>query len=449
MDTRLPTAPPFPTPAASPAAPAPSQAAPADLPLDPARLWRRLETLSRFTRPDLPWTRRAFSPEFTAARAWLADEFASAGLAVHTDAAGNLIGRREGRVPGAPALVSGSHSDTVLQGGRFDGILGVLAALEVAHALHDAGQTWHHPLEVVDFLAEEPTDHGVSCVGSRAQAGLLDLPLLQAADAQGETLADALKRIGGAPESIDSARRAPGSVAAFVELHIEQGPVLEQEGLAIGAVTHIVGIHRVEVTVTGQPDHAGTTPMHLRHDALAGAAAIVTLAHHRALALSQPGRYVVATVGRLAVEPNATNTVPGRVRMSLEVRSDDPQVLRTFVDELLQATAGEMQRCRVTAAARTLTQTQPTQADERVIAAIEQAARRHGHAHRRMPSGAGHDAVPMARLAPMGMVFIPCRGGRSHCAEEWSEPAQVLAGTQVLAAALQGLDAQLAAPPLQ
>jgi len=414
------------------------------LPLRRDRLWRRLETLSGFTRPELPWTRRAFSPEFIAARAWLREEFASAGLAVRLDAAGNLIGRREGRMPGAPALVSGSHSDTVLQGGRFDGILGVVAALEVAHALHDAGHVWHHPLEVVDFLAEEPTDHGVSCVGSRALAGLLDLPLLHAEDPQGETLAQAISRIGGTPARIDAARREPGSLAAFVELHIEQGPVLEEEQLDIGVVTHIVGIHRVEITVTGQPDHAGTTPMHLRRDALAGAAALVTAAHHRARSLNRADRYVVATVGRLAVVPNATNTVPGLVRMSLEVRSDDPEVLRTFADDLLQRAAGEMQRCRVTAAARTQTLTQPTRADERVIAAIEQAARLHGHAHRRMPSGAGHDAAPLARIAPMGMVFVPCRGGRSHCAEEWIEPPQALAGTQVLAATLQGLDRALA-----
>lgn len=320
----------------------------------------------------------------------------------------------------------------------------MVAALEVANALNDAGHTWHHPLEVVDFLAEEPTDQGVSCVGSRAQAGTLELSMLLATDVHGETLAQAIERIGGAPEHIVTAQREPGSVAAFVELHIEQGPVLEQEGLAIGTVTHIVGIHRVEITVTGRPDHAGTTPMYLRHDALAGAAAIITRARHRARALNQTDRYVVATVGRLAVEPNATNTVPGRVRMSLEVRSDDPQVLRTFVDELLQGAAAEMQRCRVSAAARTLTLTQPTRADERVVAAIEQAAHRHGHAQRRMPSGAGHDAAQLARIAPMGMVFIPCRSGRSHCAEEWSEPAQVLAGTQVLAATLQTLDQELA-----
>jgi len=457
MDTS--TAPPRPARAAASAPPAPTLQQPAaaalllqplqealpTLPLRGDRLWRRLETLSGFTRPDLPWTRRAFSPEFIAARAWLQGEFASAGLAVRLDAAGNLIGRREGRMPGAPALMSGSHSDTVTQGGRFDGILGVVAALEVAHALHDAGQTWHHPLEVVDFLAEEPTDHGVSCVGSRAMAGLLDLPLLQATDPLGETLAQALRRIGGMPELIDTARREPGSLAAFVELHIEQGPVLEQEHLAIGVVTHIVGIHRVEITVTGQPDHAGTTPMALRRDALAGAAALITLAHHRARALNHAHRYVVATVGRMAVEPNSTNTVPGLVRMSLEVRSDDPEVLRSFADELLRSAEGEMQRCRVAATARTQTLTQPTRADEGVIAAIEQAARRHGHAHRCMPSGAGHDAAPLARIAPMGMVFIPCRGGRSHCAREWSDPEQVLAGTQVLAATLQGLDRQWAA----
>ncbi|MCA3822802.1 MAG: hydantoinase/carbamoylase family amidase, partial [Burkholderia sp.] len=235
-------------------------------PLNAERLNARVEQLARFTRPDVPWTRRAFSPLFTEARAWLAAQFAEAGLAVSMDAGGNLIGRREGSGRCTKPLVTGSHCDTVVGGGRFDGIIGVLAGIEVAHTLNEQGVVLDHPFEVIDFLSEEPSDYGISCVGSRALSGVLDAGMLRATNAEGETVDEALRRIGGNPDALHEPLRAPGSTAAFVELHIEQGPVLETRGLPIGVVTNIVGIRRVLITVTGQPDHAGTTPMDIRRD---------------------------------------------------------------------------------------------------------------------------------------------------------------------------------------
>ncbi len=415
---------------------------PSTLHIQVDRLWQRLETLASFTRPDVPWTRRAFSPEFDEARNWLRSQFEQAGLSVRTDAAGNLTGRREGTEPGLAPLVTGSHCDTVVGGGRFDGILGVLAGLEVAQSLHEGGVLLRHPLEVIDFLSEEPSDYGISCVGSRAFAGTLDTAMLASCNEAGESLAQAMRRIGARPDDLASAARGPGGIAAFVELHIEQGPVLEREGLPIGVVTDIVGIRRVAFTVTGQPDHAGTTPMDIRHDALVGAARLIDAVHHEACAMDGSPHYVVATVGRLSMSPNVPNAVPGRVDMVLEVRSNAQTVLDDFPERVMALCRDDFQRLRVACSAAPLTRTPPTRCDDIVMQAVAQAADGLALAHRALPSGAGHDAMHVAATGPMGMIFIPCLNGRSHCQEEWASKEQVAAGTRVLAQALRLLDAR-------
>ncbi|CAJ2896049.1 Zn-dependent hydrolase [Burkholderia pseudomallei] len=414
-------------------------------PLNAERLNARVEQLARFTRADVPWTRRAFSPLFTEARAWLAAQFAAAGLAVSMDAAGNLIGRREGSGRCTKPLITGSHCDTVVGGGRFDGIIGVLAGIEVAHTLNEQGIVLDHPLEVIDFLSEEPSDYGISCVGSRALSGVLDAGMLRATNGEGETLAQALTRIGGKPEALNIPLRAPGSTAAFVELHIEQGPVLEARGLPIGVVTNIVGIRRVLITVIGQPDHAGTTPMDIRRDALVGAAHLIEAAHARALSLSGNPHYVVATIGRIAMTPNVPNAVPGQVELMLEVRSDSDAVLDAFPETLLAGAAAQLDALRLSAHAEHVSRARPTDCQPLVMDAVEQAAAQLGYPSMRLPSGAGHDAVYVAPTGPIGMIFIPCLGGRSHCSEEWIEPQQLLDGTRVLYRTLVVLDRTLAA----
>lgn len=412
------------------------------LPIQAERLWHRLETLSSFTRSDVPWTRRAFSPEFDRARQWLRGEFEQAGLAVDLDAGGNLTGRREGAVPGLAPLATGSHCDTVVGGGRFDGILGVLAGLEVAQSLQEAGVLLRHPLEVIDFLCEEPSDYGISCVGSRALAGTLDAAMLASCNEDGESLAQAMGRIGARPGALADAARGPGGVAAFVELHIEQGPLLEREGLPIGVVTDIVGIRRVALTVTGQPDHAGTTPMDIRRDALVGAARLIDTVHREASAMDGRPHYVVATIGRISMSPNVPNAVPGRVDMVLEVRSNAQSVLDDFPERVVALCQHDLRQLRVACGIAHLTQTPPTKCDDIVMRAVAQAADRLALPHRRLPSGAGHDAMHVAATGPMGMVFIPCLNGRSHCQEEWASKAQVADGTRVLAETLRLLDAR-------
>lgn len=410
------------------------------LALDRDRLWRRLEALSRFTVPDRPWTRRAFTPLHAASREWLAGEFAAAGLAVSLDAGGNLIGRREGTQPGLPPLISGSHCDTVPEGGRFDGIAGVLAALEFAHALADAGRSLRHPLEIIDFLSEEPSDFGVSSVGSRAFAGRLSAEQLALAGPGGETLADAIARVGGDPAALGKPLRAPGSTAAYVELHIEQGTVLESANVPIGVVTGIVGIHRLGLVVAGRTDHAGTTPMDVRRDALVGAATVI--AEVRALAaatLGGPG-YTVATIGHVSVSPNAANAVPGRVEMILDLRSSSAAMLRDFPDRLARACAPALEALGCAYAVSSLSLAAPTDCAATVQHAIAASAHRLGLPVLPLPSGAGHDAVNAALTGPAGMIFIPCREGRSHCPEEWASPDALFDGARVLAETLLELD---------
>jgi N-carbamoyl-L-amino-acid hydrolase len=409
---------------------------------DVARIERRIGHLATLTDPALPpYTRRAFSETFLAGRRWLQGEFEDAGLACVIDAGGNLVGRRDGDRPDALPIALGSHSDTVIGGGRYDGIAGVVAALEVANTLADAGLTLRHPLWAIDFLAEEPTDYGTSCVGSRAIAGNLTRAMLEARAPGGEVLADGLRRMGGDPDRVlQGPILGARPLAAFLELHIEQGPVLEQEGLAIGIVSGVVGIRRLLLRVDGQADHAGTTPMHLRHDALVGAAELIALIHRRARE-AHPRNGLVATVGRMSHVPNQTNVVPARADVIFEARCADREALLAFMDALVRDGRQAIAPLGLTLQDSFIAESEPTPFAEPVRAALRDAATRRGHRQRDLHSGAGHDAMHMARVCPAGMVFIPCRGGRSHAAEESATPAEVAAGVEVLLDAVLSLDA--------
>src|SRR5258708_26331485 len=241
-----------------------------NLPVDADRLWADVMALAEIADTARPYTRRSFTALFLEGRAWLAQKFVEAGLTMRIDTAGNLIGRLEGKNPALGVIAIGSHSDTVPSGGRFDGIAGVAAGLEIVRALRDSGIRLEHSIEIIDFLAEEPSEYGLSCVGSRGMTGLLDGRMLALTEPGGETLRDALGRVGGDPDRLEEAKR--DDIKAFLELHIEQGIVLESQSLDVGIVTSIVGIRRIEVVFQGEADHAGTTPLGLRHDALVAAA---------------------------------------------------------------------------------------------------------------------------------------------------------------------------------
>jgi beta-ureidopropionase / N-carbamoyl-L-amino-acid hydrolase len=413
---------------------------PSNLPVDAGRLWDDIMALAAITDPEKPYTRRSFGALFSDGREWLARRFAEAGLEVRIDAAGNLIGRREGAERGLKPILLGSHSDTVPSGGRFDGIAGVIAALETARSLKEAGVALRHPLEVVDFLAEEPSEYGLSCVGSRGMVGALDRSMLALKGPGGEPLADALRRVGGDPAQVAEAKRE--DVAAFLEMHIEQGVVLESEGVDVGVVTSIVGIRRMEIAFEGEADHAGTTPMSLRRDALVAAARTVDSVRRAAEALAvQGGDYFVATVGVLELSPSASNVVPGRCRLIVDARFTSPEMMRSFTERIDRESADNAVAARVRRTAFTVLSDSPPAACDPVLRAeLRHAARRLGLSVRELASGAGHDAAFMTRICPAAMIFTPCRAGKSHAPEEWADREALAAGAAVMFETLRTID---------
>jgi len=352
-----------------------------------------------------------------------------------------LIGRRAGTKAGLGTIMVGSHSDTVPDGGRFDGIAGVSAALEVARALRDQNAVLAHDLEIIDFLAEEVSAFGISCVGSRAMAGVLS-PAMLAREADGITLETGIAEVRGDPGHLAEAKRS--DIKAFLELHIEQGTVLEAAGLDIGVVTAIAGITRVEIIVEGRADHAGTTRMGHRLDALAAAAELVLAIEALGTRLSQGPTHFAATVGEFSIEPNAANVVPSRARLLIDARAEVRADMEGFIIEVARLTAEvAVSRGVSIATPVTISDNLPTPGDADVLDIIDASADAIGARRRRMASGAGHDTAWMARIAKAAMIFIPCLGGRSHSPDEWAETEDVAIGAAVLLEAVKRLDAQL------
>ncbi len=399
-----------------------------------------VERLAGMTETGRPWTRLAFSGEHREARAWLAVAMRDLGMSTSIDAGGNLIGSVAGKCADLPPLSTGSHSDTVAAGGRFDGAAGLVAGLEVVAALRGSGVRLRHTFEVIDFLAEEPNQYGLSCVGSRAMTGQLTPDQLARRSADGSSLSDGIRWMGGDPDRLGQPLRVNGDVAAFVELHIEQGRVLESAGHDIGVVTGIAGIRRHLIVITGQADHAGATPMELRRDALVAASAIISRLDELARDRARWTGPLVATVGRLEIEPNAANVVPGRVSLVLEVRSLSDDSIEAFLREATRTVEAVTRERDLACVIDDLSASKAVLLDTRVRSAIAEAASGRGWSTRDMPSGAGHDAANMARCGPAGMIFVPCRLGRSHCPEEWTEPDQLARGAQVLLDAVVSLD---------
>ena len=401
---------------------------------DAARLEQRIQELGRFgANAQGGVSRVAFSAADVAARAYIRSLMVDAGLEVRVDTAGNLIGRRPGSEPGLPVIMTGSHIDSVPQGGNYDGDVGVLGAIETAELLNAHGIKTRHPFEFVVFTDEEG-----GTVGSQAMAGRLEPAALDMKSHSGLTIRDGIRAVGGEPDRLGDARRARGSIAAFVELHIEQGALLDEAGIDIGVVEGIVGIRWWDVTVEGFANHAGTTPMDRRHDALVTAAELV-LAVNR-IASMTPGTQV-ATVGRIAAEPGAPNVIPGRVVMSLEIR-DLAAAKMESVFRNIEADAKRIATARGTQVRfdEVDVSLEPAPTDERLRVHIEEAAAALGLSHRRMPSGAGHDAQEVAQLAPIAMIFVPSEGGISHAPREYTAPADMANGANVLLRTLLAID---------
>jgi N-carbamoyl-L-amino-acid hydrolase len=383
------------------------------------------------------WTRRVFSDAYRASRSWTLHTMRDAGLEAHIDAAGNVIGVLPGRNRAAAPLMTGSHTDTVHGGGRFDGVVGVIGGIEVARRLRETGTLLERDLVVVDFLGEEANPFGVSCVGSRSIAGLLDLSHLDRVDDEGVRLGDAMAAAGLDPDAALTQAWKPGTLHGYVELHVEQGPVLERSGSAIGVVTAIAGIERLMAGFVGRADHAGTMPMEMRHDALAAAAASVIVVEREGCGAPVHG---VSTVGRFESSPGALNVVPDRARLWAEMRSTESDWLHGAKRRVVEAIGMEAANRGVDVVVEWLNDQEPVRATSSTQDTIARAADELSLAWEAIPSGAGHDAAHLAHLGPMGMIFVPSLDGRSHCPEEFSHIEQIAEGVHVLAATLISMD---------
>ncbi len=406
-----------------------------------ARLRSRLEALSLHGRPagagfEGGVSRVAYSEADIAGRAYVMDLMRQAGLNPRIDAAGNIFGRREGRERSAAPILFGSHIDSVPSGGNFDGDLGSLAAIEVIEALRARGHVTRRPLEIVVWAHEESTAFGRGLAGSRIVTGDLT-PADLAQQWNGMTREQAIRRIGGTPERIAQAARDKGSLHCYLELHIEQGATLYRQSVPIGVVQGIVAIDGFDVVITGFANHAGTTPMDHRQDALI-AASQLTLAV-REIVTARPGRQV-GTVGHIEASPNSPNVIPGHVRLSIEVRDLSAETLKDLTTAV-SARAQQIARdTHTTIALNPSRNNPPATADTAVQDAIARVADRRGLGTIRLPSGAGHDAQMMARLCPMGMIFVPSIDGISHSPRENTRWEDCANGAAVLLDTVLAMD---------
>jgi N-carbamoyl-L-amino-acid hydrolase len=420
---------------AAPALVVPRRTAVPALIADGARVNAQLTTFDRIGRTAGGINRVAYSENDLAGRAFTLDLFRAAGMAPRIDAAGNIVGRVEGRDARAFPLVIGSHVDSVPDGGNYDGTLGSFAAIEVARTLRERGERLRHPLEVVVWANEEG-----GTIGSQAAVGHLPASALDLTARSGVTIREGMTRIGGDATKLAAGVRAPGSIAGYLELHIEQGAKLERAGIAIGVVQGIVGLRWTTVTVTGLANHAGATEMDRRQDALLAAARFTVAVND--IARSESGAQV-ATVGRMVPVPNTTNVIAGEVTCTVDLRDLDPVKLERLQARIESAGTEIGRASSTTFAYAPASASEPALADPRLMTIVDEAARGLALSTRTMPSGAGHDAQELARIGPMAMIFVPSVGGISHSPREFSTPQACAQGVDVLLRAVIAADRAL------
>ncbi|MGH9346080.1 MAG: M20 family metallo-hydrolase [Vicinamibacterales bacterium] len=408
--------------------------------VDEPRLIRELDTLATFSDGPAPGvTRIVFTEADRRARAYVTALCAEAGLVVRHDAAGNMFARWQGVEPDLPAVATGSHIDAIPNAGRYDGTVGVLGGLEAIRALARTGGRPRRSIELIVFTSEEPTRFGIGCLGSRLLAGALDERAGERLkDSGGRTLND-VRAGAGFTGSLASVRLAGGAYAAFAELHIEQGPLLERHGADIGVVTAIAAPASLRIVIDGEGGHAGTVLMTDRHDAFL-AAAETALAVESA-ARSTGSDDTVATTGVCEVFPGAVNSVPSRARLEVDVR-DIEQARRDAALDRIASACDEIARRRgVAIRIEPVNADPPARCAPEVVEALARACEDHGLRHERLVSRAYHDSLFMSRIAPTAMLFIPCRGGVSHRPDEYASPEAIACGVAVLADALARLSA--------
>jgi allantoate deiminase len=394
-----------------------------------ARILALCEELAGHTSQPDGLTRIFLSREQASASQLVLGWMRDAGLAARIDAIGNVVGRYEGERPGLPCLMLGSHLDTVRDAGKYDGPLGVVTAIECVRALHARGVRLPFAIEILGFADEEGVRFGATLLGSRAVAGTFRPATLDARDRGGVTMRQAMEDAGLDPSQIPSAARRREEILAYAELHIEQGPVLEAENLAVGVVTAINGQSRYQIDISGMAGHAGTVPMGaLRRDALAGAAECVLAVEKICGGYTE----VVGTVGRIEALPGAVNVIPGKARFTIDVRSPHDDLRRRAVGELLAAFAEICERRRLSLAHSVMLESRVAACTPWLMAQFEAAVKAEGLPARRLPSGAGHDGLAMIDIADIGMLFVRCKGGISHNPAESVTAEDVEAGARVL-----------------
>ncbi len=374
-------------------------------------------------------TRLAFSDEDWEARAFIIDLMKQAGLDIRIDDFGNVIGRREGINPEAPAVMCGSHIDSVPHGGNFDGVLGVLGAIAVVNMMNDNDFKNYNPIDIIVFMCEESSRFGVATLGSKAMCGKLSVDnMKQLKDTAGKSLYDILLSRGLEPDKVRKTLQAD-KLKACVEMHIEQGKVLETLHKSIGIVTGIAAPTRIKLKLTGKADHSGATPMGMRNDALCAAAEIILAVEKAAAASVKP---VVGTVGIVKAVPNVMNVIPGEVELGIDVRSIYAKEKDNTVADVEKSIKAINDSRKIKYSLEFLSDEKPVTLSRFVIDTIEAACVEKKADYHMMPSGAGHDTMRLAELAPAGMIFIPCRDGISHNPAEWADMKDIAAGIEVL-----------------
>ena len=395
------------------------------------RIMGRIEDLARFNAtPGEGVTRFSYSPQDAQARAYLMERFSELGLSVRVDPMGNLRARYEGTDPSLAPLWIGSHIDSVRHGGRYDGVVGVVGALEAVSVLRENGVRPRRSVEVVVFSEEEGSNFGTTMVGSKCLAGKLDLQgLEQLRTEDGRTCVQVAREFGLHPEEAARCRLRPGEVDAMVELHIEQGIVLDRKKIRLGVVGAIAGMVTIRVTVAGESNHAGATPMDMRLDPMAAAARLILRVQE--IAAHECGPHTVATVGEIACSPNMPNVIPGQVSFTVDIRDIED----AGIDRALELLRGDMDRLSGAGyglSVETIGRNPPVTLTERVVSAVREAAQSCGVPYLDMNSGAVHDTSMMALVTDVGMIFIPSVDGKSHNPEEYTAPEDIALGCQVL-----------------
>ncbi|WP_309475249.1 Zn-dependent hydrolase [Bacillus sp. 03113] len=386
--------------------------------------------------------RTTFTPSELAARDWLKEQLHALKLNVRVDQAANIWAKRTGQDEKLPSIAFGSHIDTVPNGGKYDGALGVLIALEVMKVLEENRISTRHPLEIVSFSAEEPNPFGLSTFGSRAISGKLKQEdITHVTDSEGTKLTDALRSAGGDPENFEKSVRNPTDLIAFLEVHIEQGKRLLTRSIPVGVVTAITGIYREEITVYGEANHAGTTIMEDRKDALPAAAEIILALE--SIGRNHPSIEVVGTIGKIEVFPNAANIIPEKVKMVLEIRGKLSSEIHEVVEELNAQFKRVTESRPVRIERNILLDQSPAPMDETVIKTMQECAESLDYPSYLLGSMAGHDAVHMASLTKSGMLFVPSLEGKSHCPEEESRVEDIEQVANVLLQTILSLDQKL------